>query len=77
MLFRSDNRLANDMRQVCANRVIPIHSHQAQCWARYETSADSKEPTQNSNDKADNNQINWVDIGVGDWEKHELSPATT
>ncbi len=63
------------MRQVRSNRVIPIHSHQAQGWAGNETSTDPKEPAQNSNDKADNDQINRVDVRVGDWKKHGLFPA--
>src|SRR5438093_13331937 len=63
------------MRQVCPNRVIPIYSHQAQRGAGNETSADSEEPTQNSNDKADDDQINRIDIRVGDREKHQLSPT--
>src|SRR5438093_7507899 len=75
MLFRRYDRLANDVRQVRSNRVIPVHSHQAQRGAGYETPAHAKEPTQNSNDKADNDQINRVDVRVGDWKKHELSRA--
>jgi hypothetical protein len=46
------------------------------CWAGNETSADTKESTQNSNDKADSSQINRVDVRVGDWKKHELFPAS-
>src|SRR6266700_2567346 len=76
VLFRRDDRLADDVRQVRPNRVIPIHSHQAQCGTGNETSADTKEPTQNSNDKADNSQINRVDGRVGNWKKHELFPAS-
>src|SRR5881296_1464624 len=76
MLFRRYDRFADDVRQVRSNRVIPVHSHQAQRGASYETSADAKEPTENSNDKADNRQINRVDVRVGDWKKHELFPAS-
>src|SRR5947207_15518373 len=63
------------MSQVCPNRVITTYSHQAQRGDGNETSADSEEPTQNSNDKADDDQINRVDIRVGDREKHQLSPT--
>src|SRR5881227_4328016 len=64
------------MREVSSNRVIPIYSHQAQCGSGDETSADTKEPAQNSNNKSDNSQINRVDVRVGDWKKHELFPAS-
>jgi hypothetical protein len=77
MLSSGHYRFANDMGEVRSNRVIPIHSHQAQCGAGNETSAYTKESTQNSNDKADSGQINWVDVRVGDWKKHELFPAST
>ena len=71
------NRLADDVRQVRANRVIPIHSHQAQRRAGDETSADAKKSTQDANDKADNHEIDRVDVRVGDWKKHELFPAAS
>jgi hypothetical protein len=74
-LSRRYYRFADDMRQVCPDCVIPIHSHQPQRWAGNKASADSKEPTQDSNDKPDNDQINRVDICVGDWKKHGLFPA--
>ena len=75
MLLCRYNRLADDVRKVRADGVIPIHSHQAECGTSNETSADTKEPTQNSNDKADNSQINRVDVRVGNWEKHRLFQA--
>src|SRR6266480_6995796 len=65
------------MREVSSNRVIPIYSHQAQCGSGDETSADTKEPAQNSNNKSHNSQINRVDVRIGDWKKHELFPASS
>src|SRR5438128_5167511 len=76
MLLRRDARLATAVTQVRPNRIIPLPSPQAQCVASNQTYADTKEPTQNSNDKADNRQINRVDVRVGDWKKHELFPAS-
>ena len=32
---------------------------------------------QDTNDKADNHEINRVDVRVGDWKKHELFPAAS
>ena len=70
-----DDRLANNVRQVRSDRVIPIHSHQAQRRTCNETSAYAKKAAQNPNNKADNDQIKRIDVRVGDWEKHDLSPT--
>ena len=70
-----DDRLANNVRQVRSDRVIPIHSHQAQRRTCNETSAYAKKPAQNSNNKADDNQINRIDVRVGDRKKHDSSPT--
>ena len=64
MLSCCDDRLANNVRQVRSDRVIPIHSHQAQRWTCDETSAYSKKATEDSNNKADNDQIKRVDVRV-------------
>src|SRR4029453_7394627 len=70
-----DDRLANNVRQVCSDRVIPIHSHQAQRRTCNETSAYTKKAAQNSNNKADNCQIKRIDVRIGDWKKHDSSPT--
>ena len=70
-----DDRLANNVRQVRSDRVIPIHSHQAQRRTCNETSAYAKKAAQNSNNKADNDQIKRIDVRVGDWKKHDSSPT--
>ena len=70
-----DDRLANNVRQVRSDRVIPIHSHQAQRRTCDETSAYAKKAAQNSNNKPDNDQIKRIDVRVGDREKHDLSPT--
>src|ERR1700740_1280673 len=75
MFPRCDDRLANNMRQIRSDRVVPIHSHQAQRRARNETSAYAKKAAQNSDNKADNDQIKRIDVTVGDWKKHDLSPT--
>src|SRR5439155_15693459 len=39
------------------------------------TSADAKKSAQDTNDKADNHEIDRVDVNVRDREKHDLPPA--
>src|SRR6476660_3175678 len=70
-----DDRLANNVRQVCSNCVVPIHSHQAQRRTRNETSTYAKKTAQNSNNKADNDQKNRIDVRVRDWKIHDSSPT--
>src|SRR5262245_52761806 len=70
-----DDRLANNVRQVCSDRVVPIHSHQAQRRTCNETSAYAEKAAQNSNNKADNDQIERIDVRVRDWKKHDSSPT--
>src|SRR4029077_7553765 len=75
MLSRRHYRFADDMREICSHCVIPIHSHQAQRRTGNETSAYAKKAAQNSNHKTNYDQIDRVDVSVGDREKHDLSPA--
>src|SRR4030095_9876387 len=75
MFSRCDDRLANDVRQVRSNRVVPIDSHQAQRRPCNETSAYAKKAAQNSNHKADNGQVQRIDVRIGDWKKHDLPPT--
>src|SRR6187200_417468 len=70
-----DDRLADNVRQVGSDRVVPIHSHQSQRWTCNETSTYAKKAAENPDYKPNNNQINRIDVRVGDWEKHELSPT--
>src|ERR1044071_3031016 len=77
MFSRCNDRLADNMRQVSADRVIPVHPHQAQRRTRDETSAYTKKAAQNSNNKPDNDQVQRVNVRMRNWEKHDLSPTAT
>ena len=70
-----DDRLANNVRQVGSDGVVPIDSHQPQRRTCNETSAYAKKAAQNSNHKADKDQIKRVDVRVRDWKKHDSSPT--
>src|SRR4029453_2770168 len=75
MLSCCNDRFANDVRQVCSDRVVPIHSHQTQSGTGNETSTYPEKTAQNSDNKTDNNQKNRIDVRVGDRKKHLLSPT--
>src|SRR5262245_44820416 len=77
MFSRCDDRLANNMRQVCSDRVVPIHAHQTQRRTCNETSTHAKKAAQNSDEKANKDQIKRVDVGMGGWKKHDSPPTAT
>ena len=65
------------MREIGADREIPVQTNEAQGGARNETSSNPKKSTENPNKKPYNDQIDRADVGPGNWKKHGLFGAAS
>ena len=70
MTFRRDDRFADDVREIGADRKIPVQPDRAQRRAGNETPADAEKPAEDSDQKTNDREINRADLRRGDREHH-------
>src|SRR5438128_11037107 len=70
MTLRCHHRFADDVGQIGADSKIPVYAGEAQRWSGNKTSAHAEEPTENADDEADYDEIDRINVRVGDREKH-------
>ena len=75
MPFCRYHRLSDDVREIGADREIPIQADQAQGGASNETPTNPKESAENPDHKSDNHKVDWADVRPGNWKKHGLFGA--
>ena len=57
--FRRHHRFADDVGQISADGEVPVDADEAKGWSGDKTSADSKESTENADQKPDDDQDRW------------------
>src|SRR5438477_13172970 len=63
------------MRQISADREIPVQADCPQCRPGDETATNAKKAAQNADHESDYDQINRADVGAGDRKEHGLFRA--
>jgi len=61
------------VREISADRKIPVQTDQAEGGARNEAAAHSKEPAKNPDEETYNDKIDRADVRPGNWKKHGYS----
>ena len=70
MTFRRDDRFADDVREIGADREIPMQPDRAQRRTGDETAADAEKTAEDSDQETDDREIDRADLRVGDRKHH-------
>lgn len=70
MTSRRDNRLSNDVGEIGSDCEIPVQTNGAKRRTSNETSAYTKEPAKDADEKPNDPEVNRTDVRLRDREEH-------
>ena len=62
MTLRRHHRFADDVGQISPDGEVPVNPDEAQGWSGDKTSANAKEPAEDTNQKSDHDEINRANV---------------